>query len=191
MVTGNSANLEKLIAGGVYAVLGMDIVSFSTLHDDDQIRAIRKLMSWISEALAFHSVTEGDYRWSPAGDGGYLSFTSIAACDKAIDVAFAILEKLQRPDWVPRSGEKTCIRAALHSGTVQEGHGLGRETNMWGMGINTAARILSLAATSQLLVSRQYFDTYIKERREQDFEVGKVHSHTVKHGARVEVMNIC
>jgi class 3 adenylate cyclase len=155
MVTGNSANLEKLIAGGVYAVLGMDIVSFSTLHDDDQIRAIRKLMSWISEALAFHSVTEGDYRWSPAGDGGYLSFTSIAACDKAIDVAFAILEKLQRPDWVPRSGEKTCIRAALHSGTVQEGHGLGRETNMWGMGINTAARILSLAATSQLLVSRQ------------------------------------
>jgi class 3 adenylate cyclase len=188
--TENSANPERLLSGGVYAVLGMDIVSFSTLHDDDQIRAIRKLMSWISEALAFHSVLEGDYRWSPAGDGGYLSFTSIPACGKAIDVAFAILEKLQRPDWVPRSGEKTCIRAALHSGTVQEGQGLGRETNMWGMGINTAARILSLAATSQLLVSRQYFDTYIKERREEDFEVGKVHSHTVKHGAKVEVMNI-
>jgi class 3 adenylate cyclase/CRP-like cAMP-binding protein len=188
--TRNSPGLERLVPGGVYAVLGMDIVSFSTLHDEDQIRAIRSLMGWISEALAFHSVSEAEYRWSPAGDGGYVSFTSVAACAKAIDVAFSIFDKLQRPDWVPRSGEKTRIRAGLHSGTVQEGHGLGRETNMWGMGINTAARILSLAATSQLLVSQQYFDTYIKERREKDFEVGSVHTHTVKHGSKVEVMNI-
>src|SRR5262249_27227204 len=26
--------------------------------------------------------------------------------------------------------------------------------------------------------------------REQDFEIGKIHSHTVKHGSRVEVMNV-
>jgi len=188
--TGESGGLEKLVPGGVYAVLGMDIVSFSTLHDEDQMAAIRKLMSWISEALAFQSVGEADYRWSPAGDGGYLSFTSVAACDKAIDVAFSIFEKFKRPDWVPRSGEKTCIRAALHSGTIQEGYGLRRETNMWGMGINTAARILSLAAPAQLLVSRQYFDTYVQGRREHDFEIGRAHSHTVKHGQTVEVMNI-
>jgi len=191
MTIGQSLNSNKLVSGGVYAVLGMDIVSFSKLHDDDQIQAIRKLMNWISEALAFESLTEDDYRWSPAGDGGYLSFISVKGCDKAIDVAFAVFNKLQRPDWVPRSGEKICIRAALHSGTIQEGQGLGRETNMWGVGINTASRILSLAATSQLLVSRQFFDTYIKEHnREDEFEVGRVHTHTVKHGSKVEVMNI-
>ena len=189
VTTGSSSKLE-LTPGGVYAVLGMDIVSFSTLHDDDQIHAIQNLMVWISQALAFHSIGEADYRWSPAGDGGYLSFTSPASCAKAIDVAFSVFDKLQRPDWVPRTGEKTKIRAGLHSGTIQEGRGLGRETNMWGMGINTAARILSLAATSQLLVSQQYFDTYVKERREGDFDVGRVHTHTVKHGSKVEVMNI-
>ena len=191
MVTiGDSHRSDQFASAGVYAVLGMDIVSFSKLHDDDQIQAIRKLMSWISEALAFHSITEADYRWSPAGDGGYLSFISVKACSKSIDVAFAVFEKLQRPDWVPRSGEKIHIRAALHSGTIQEGQGLGRETNMWGVGINTAARILSLSATSQLLVSRQYFDTYIKELREDEFDVGGIHTHTVKHGSKVEVMNI-
>jgi Cyclic nucleotide-binding domain len=191
MTIGKSPNLDKLVSGGVYAVLGMDIVSFSKLQDEDQLQAIRKLMIWISEALAFESLTEVDYRWSPAGDGGYISFVSAKGCDKAIDVAFAVFNKLQRPDWVPRSGEKICIRSALHSGTIQEGHGLGRETNMWGVGINTAARILSLAATSQLLVSRQFFDTFIKEHNRQDeFEIGRVHTHTVKHGVKVEVMNV-
>lgn len=181
---------RKLTPGGVYAVLGMDIVSFSLLHDEDQMQAIRRLMGWITEALAYHSLTEKDYRWSPAGDGGYISFTSSSGCRKAIDVAFSLFEKLQHPTWVPRTGEKPRIRAALHSGTLQEGHGLGRETNMWGMGINMTARILSLAASSQLLVSRQYFDTHIKEHREDEFVIGKSHSYTVKHGSKVEVMNI-
>jgi CRP-like cAMP-binding protein len=180
---------QRLNIGGTHAVLGMDISSFSMLHDDDQIQAIENLIRWINEALAYHSVGEVDYRWSPAGDGGYLTFASSSACRRAIDVAFSIIEKTQHPDWRPRTGEKLRLRLALHSGTVQEARELGRKTNIWGMGINMTARALSVAASSQLLVSKQYFDLYIKGQREGEFVFGDVYCRTVKHGVHVEVMN--
>ncbi len=175
--------------GGTHAVLGMDVVSFSILHDDDQILSIENLIRWISEALAYHSISESDYRWSPAGDGGYLTFASSAACRRAIDVAFSIMEKTRHPDWLPRTGEKLRLRLALHSGTVQEARELGRSTNVWGMGINMAARALSVAASSQLLVSKQYFDLFVKGQRESEFVFGDIYWRTVKHGVHVEVMN--
>src|ERR1700730_13862914 len=182
-------SLQRVTIGGAHAVLGMDISSFSMLHDDDQIQAIENLIRWINEALAYHSIGEPDYRWSPAGDGGYLTFASSNACRRAIDVAFSIIEKMQHPDWPPRTGESLKLRLALHSGTVQEARELGRTTNVWGMGINMAARALSVAASSQLLVSKQYFDLYIKGQREGEFAFGDVYWRTVKHGVHVEVMN--
>lgn len=175
---------------GAHAILGVDIVSFSTLHDDDQIQAIDNLIRWINEALAFHSITEDEYRWSPAGDGGYLTFASSAACRKAIDVVFAICQKNQHPTWLPRNGEKLRVRLALTAGTVQEARELGQNTNIWGMGINMAERILSVAAPSQFLMSKQYYDGYIKGQRESEFQIGDVHWRTVKHGVQVEVLNV-
>lgn len=181
--------LQGSIIGGAHAVLGMDISSFSTLHDDDQIQAIENLLRWIKEALLYQSIDESDYRWSPAGDGGYLTFASSNACRRAIDVGFSIIEKVCHPDWRPRTGDSLRLRLALHSGTVQEARELGRTTNVWGMGINMAARALSVASSSQLLVSKQYFDTYIKGQRESEFTFGDVYWRTVKHGVHVEVMN--
>ncbi len=181
---------KRFNINGAHAVMGMDIVSFSTLHDDDQIQAIDHLIRWINEALAFHSITDNEYRWSPAGDGGYLTFATATGCRKAIDVAFAICHKCQYPNWRPRNGEKVRLRLALHAGTVQEARELGRNTNIWGMGINMAARILSVAAPSQLLMSKQYYDSYIKGQRESEFQIGDVHWRTVKHGVQVEVQNV-
>ena len=38
---------------------------------------------------------------------------------------------------------------------VTEDDDLGWKTNVWGVGINTAARILAVSAANQLLVSKQ------------------------------------
>ena len=175
--------------GGTLAILGTDIVSFSKLHDDDQLRAIDNLLRWTDQALRYHGIEESEYRWSPAGDGGYLTFAPSGGA-RAIDAAFSILQKAQRPDWRPRTGEKLQLRLALHHGNVQEARELASSTNIWGMGINTAARILTIANTGQLLVSKQYFDTYIKAQREGDFSFGEVHWRTVKHKHQIEVMNV-
>ncbi len=149
------------------------------------------LLRWVREALLFHSIDESDYRWSPAGDGGYLTFGSTAACEKAVDVAFSICEKLKRPTWRPRAKmDRIQLKLALHAGIVFEEEELGRGTNIWGDGINTAARILTICAASQILISDDYYNTYIKKQRDdQDLKFSDPYSRTVKHGVQVSVRN--
>jgi CRP-like cAMP-binding protein len=175
------------LAAGAYAVLGVDVVSFSKLEDEDQVEVIKTLMRYIKESLLFRGQKETDSRWSPAGDGGYLTFVNPQAGKFAIDVAFSIFERVAGAEG---SSVKFSIRAALHAGTVREEADLGRDTNIWGMGINTTARILSVSDQSQLLVSRQYFDTYMKDRRESGYVFGEPYFRTVKHNVFVEVMNV-
>lgn len=175
---------------GSCAVLGMDIVGFSRLKDEDQVNSIQYLYRWITEALANHSISVEQYRWSPAGDGGFLTFNSSKTCQKAIDVAFTICGKVRMPDWRPTTGQPIRLRLGLHAGTVTEDDDFGWKTNVWGVGINTAARILAVSAADQLLISKQYFDTYIQTHRKTDFDIGESHWRTVKHGVGVEVMNV-
>jgi class 3 adenylate cyclase/CRP-like cAMP-binding protein len=184
------AGQDKFTVAGAHAILGLDIVSFSTLRDDDQLAVIKKLMRFIREALAYHSIADDAYRWSPAGDGGYLTFITDTSCHTAIDVAFSIFEKLSPAgNRVGLPGQFN-IRAALHAGVITEDSDITRGSNIWGIGINTTSRILSISEPSQLLVSQQYFDAYLKGQREREFQVGEPYSRTVKHGVRVEVMNV-
>lgn len=169
--------------------MGLNIVDFSTLSEGDQINAIQHVYRWINESLANHSLSEEDYRWSPAGSGGYLTFKAAAACRKSIDVAFTLCEKARMPDWRPEDRSALQLSLGLHAGIVTEGDDLRDGANVWGVGINIASRILSVAAPSQLLVSRQYYEAFIGKERERDFEIGVAYWHTVKHGVGVEVMN--
>ena len=156
---------------GSCSVLGLNIEDFSSLSEGDQINAIRHVYRWINESLANHSFSEEDYRWSPAGSGGYLTFKATNACRKAIDVAFTICEKTRRPDWRPENRNPLKLSLGLHAGIVTEGDDLRKGANVWGVGINIASRILSVAAPSQLLISRQYYETFIGPERELDYEI--------------------
>lgn len=193
----SEATRRELVPTGVHAVMGMDIVDFSTLEDSIGLAVIGELMVIIRQALTFHGIAKDAYRWSPAGDGGYVTFRSDAACRKALDVALSIFERVNSTEFQ--------LRAALHAGVVSEHEDIGRNSNIWGVGINMAARILSVAGTGQLLVSRQYHDLYfrdlgspgtapgtgLKTRDRGHYRFGEIHRRTVKHGAKVEVMNVC
>jgi hypothetical protein len=182
----------RRMISGTHAIIGMDIVSYSTYDESDQFTAIQKLTEWVQQALKFNGIDDDDFIWSHGGDGGYLTFASKEACSRAIDVAFSIFDRSRNPGWKWRSGEPLKFRMALHCGTVQESQGLGlkKGAEVCGYAINTTARILSISHTSQLLVSKQYFDNYVKDQRESHFEYGKLHTRSVKHGQKVEVMNV-
>src|SRR5215471_5849060 len=113
---------------GVCAVLGVDIVGFSTRSDDDQLIVVKSLIKWIRAALYFHDVHEDDYRWSPAGDGGYLTFKTPNASEKALDICFSILEKAQRQERIPHADNSIKLRFGLHAGSVYESDELGGGT---------------------------------------------------------------
>lgn len=176
---------------GTHAVLGVDIVSFSTLTTLDMYTAITELTKWIRQALAFNDIEEKDYLWSHGGDGGYLTFATTASCAKAIDVAIAVANRNRSSTFRRENGKSLELRIALHAGIVQESDklGLGIENEVWGMAINNTARILSVCRPSQILVSRQYFDHYVKEVREHEFQYSASFTRTVKHGRKVDVMN--
>jgi CRP-like cAMP-binding protein len=169
----------------------MDIVGFSTLFDEDQLEAIRILIKWIRSSLDFQEIDIPEYHWSPAGDGGYLTFKTPSASEKALDVAFSVLEKSKRPTWIPQTGQKIELRFGLHAGIVFEGDELGGGTNIWGDGINMAARVLSVSAGSQVLVSNQYYDAYMRNHRQRDIAFGRPFLRTVKHGVRISIRNTC
>ena len=99
-------------AVGAYAILGMDVVSFSTRDEESQVELIKRLMRYVKESVQFHSLAEKDFRWSPAGDGGYLTFVNPEAGTCAINVAFSIFEKVAAGEVRGAPREKFTIRAA-------------------------------------------------------------------------------
>lgn len=175
------------------AILGMDIVAFSTLLPDDQLAAVRAAIKWIRASLEFHDITREQFHWSPAGDGGYLTFKTPSASEKALEVGFSILEKANRSTWIPQrgngKGNRVELRFGLHAGVVYESDELGGGTNIWGDGINMAARVLSVAANSQVLVSKQYRDTFYNNKNGAGFQFDPDYRRTVKHGVHIEVSN--
>ncbi len=175
---------------GARAIVGIDMVGFTRLSEEDQLTAIQHLIEWIQQALAYHGIEKRDFRWSPAGDGGYLTFDSTSACRAAIDLAITIGQKAKDETWRPVKGGPIRIKLAVHAGTVAESSELGRETNVWGEGINTTERILGICAPSQILVSQPYFDLYLKARQEPAFTIGEPHWRTVKHNLQVAVRNV-
>ncbi len=166
------------------------MVGFSRMRDEDQLTAIQQVIEWIRQSLANHGLDQENYRWSPAGDGGYLTFDSSAACRAAIDIAITLCRKTRETTWRTTTGDAIQLKFAVHAGTVVESSELGRESNIWGEGINTAERILGICAPSQILISQPYFDLYVKSRGDKIFNVGDVHWRTVKHGLQVAVMNV-
>jgi CRP-like cAMP-binding protein/class 3 adenylate cyclase len=182
---------KKSTLHGVHAVLGLDVVGFSRFSEEEQHEAVSNLFGWIRRALQYNDIHEDDLIWCHAGDGGYLTFDSYHACIRAINVAFDIVRRAKSGDWRRTSGECLTLRLGLHAGFVQQTVPLG--LGMWkeasGAGINTAARILGLSAPGQILVSRQYYDAYMKNAPQPDIEIGPLHSRSVKHGVKVEVMN--
>src|SRR4051794_23923921 len=111
---------ETSRVSGICTVLGMDIVAFSTLSDEDQLTAVQFLIKWVHSSLDYHEIKGQEYHWSPAGDGGYLTFKTPTTSEKALEVAFSVLEKAQRPTWVPRTGNRIELRFGLHAGVVYE-----------------------------------------------------------------------
>jgi class 3 adenylate cyclase len=174
---------------GPPAILGMDLVAFSELDEREQLQAVGKLFAWIKAGLQFYAIADANYRWSPGGDGGHLTFTEVTGSERALDVAFKILE--QAREWSENHRPAIRIRFGIHAGTVQEGHELGSGTNVWGHGINTAARITSIASPFQVLISDEYYNDYVKNRGiASAYVFGEPFERTVKHGKPIKVRNV-
>lgn len=107
----------------------------SQLDNPAWAQVIKPLTAWIGAAIQGKEIAENDDRWSPAGDGGFLSFQSLEAWAKAVLVARSLARILREPQ---RNKSGVQMKFALHSGQVLEADEPGRVSNIWGEGINAA-----------------------------------------------------
>jgi class 3 adenylate cyclase len=139
----------------VKSVLMVDIVDFSKKHfAKDMESAVKHLYDLLREAIPEEHNNKRFRIWSPTGDGGALTFTDIwDAYHTAINLSQKVSEYNQSS---PKDEPILQVRIGLHAGTVVQAEDFDGRVNVWGHGINMAARILGAAKPGQILVSEWY-----------------------------------
>ncbi|MGQ0604698.1 MAG: cyclic nucleotide-binding domain-containing protein, partial [Anaerolineales bacterium] len=167
-------------------VLTLDIVDFSEMSTDAQIAAIRLLIQWLHEAIPPEHNNELSRLWSPAGDGGSITFlTDIKPSWKT---AIALNQLVKEHNQKHPSTQPIQLRLGLHSGSVVEEKDFDNRVNVWGPGINTSARVASLAKPGQIVASKKYVEEADLARRHED--VVPIGKWWTKHYKSIELYNI-
>lgn len=147
-------------------VLTIDIVDFSLRSVQEQMEAVQALIKMLGMAIPLEWNKETERIWSPSGDGGSLTFwNSIhAAAETAINLG-RLINEYNEGKFVDEQGRRLPkppmpfkLRTGLHSGTVSKEIDFDNRENVWGDGMNTSARVSSMARPGQILASEDFYN---------------------------------
>ncbi len=132
------------------AILALDVVGYSGMMQRDAAGLLASLNA-IFRSVVTPAVAAAEGRVVKLlGDGALIEFPAAA---QALRCAVRIQQELRRPDSPYRSPEPIKLRAGLHAGdVVVEGD------DIFGDGINIAARLQSAAQPAGVLASRIFCD---------------------------------
>ncbi len=170
-------------------VLTVDIVDFSIRSVQSQTAAVQELIRMLGEAIPEEHNNKEARMWSPAGDGGSITFwkSILPAIHTAIRLAQLAEEynQSQPPD------KHILLRIGLHSGPVSCQADFDGRENVWGDGINTSARLIGLARPGQILASDKFVDdAQLTMFKDIDIQVHDIGKWWVKHNQSIHVYNI-
>ena len=176
MTTESSSAFELEIAH----VLFIDIVGYSKLLIDRQRDLVNKLNTIVRETDQFKSAeAAGKLVRLPTGDGMALAFFTNpeAPLKCAIEIS-------QRGKDEP----ELALRMGLHSGPVSGVTDVNDRSNVAGIGINMAQRVMDCGDAGHILLSKRVADDLAQygRWRSQLHELGEVE---VKHGVKVGIVN--
>lgn len=179
-------------------VLTVDIVEFSKRRSgDDQMIALQALIRLLDKAIPEGHNNQKMRLWSPAGDGGSLTFEDIhAAVETAVTLGQYIAQynkgvKFYDADGqeLPRSNKPLEVRTGLHVGPVLKETDFDNRENVWGRGINMSARVASLAKPNQIVASREFVEQAELEDY-PEYEVTDIGRWWAKHDVSFNLFNI-
>ena len=180
------------------AVLNVDIANFSLREGQKQMEAIDILILMLEKSIPEEDNDDSGRIWSPAGDGGALTFwNSIkSALDTALSLGIA-LKEYNRGEFSDLKGRKLAkpsepleLRMGIHHGPVAKKIDFDGRTNIWGDGMNMSARVLSLGKPNQLLVSETFYENYRRSYSWQDLEVTRIGKWWAKHQTPIVLYNV-
>jgi TolB-like protein/class 3 adenylate cyclase/Flp pilus assembly protein TadD len=185
-------------------VLFMDIVGYSRLLTDQQRELLNELNKIVRETPQFKQAeAAGKLIRLPTGDGMALAFFTNpeTALKCAIEISKAVGQALppvrQSDGLVQGRAEENQgqagtlalhLRMGLHSGPVSGVTDVNDRSNVAGVGINIAQRVMDCGDAGHILLSRRIADDLAQQSRWRSslHELGPVE---VKHGVKVEIVN--
>jgi len=161
-------------------VLFMDVVGYSKLLTNEQREIQRQLTQIVRSTEHFRAAERaGKLIRLPVGDGMALVFfnTPEAPVQCALEVANAL-----------KAYPHLQLRMGIHSGPVSGVTDVNERSNVAGVGINMAQRVMDCGDAGHILLSSRIADDLAQQSRWRPslHDLGPVE---VKHGVKVEIVN--
>ena len=186
------------MALAIKPVMTVDIVEFSKRRSgDEQMTALQALITLLNKAIPKEHNNRKMRLWSPAGDGGSLTFEDIhAAVDTAVTLAKCISQYNEGVPFydadeqeLPRDKRPLEVRIGLHVGPVLKETDFDDTENVWGSGVNMSARVASLAKPNQIVASQEFVDQ-AELKNHPEYEVTDIGKWWAKHDISFRLFNI-
>src|SRR6266699_7039254 len=158
----------------------MDIVGYSKLLTDQQRELLNELNKIVRETPQFKQAEASSKLIRlPTGDGMALAFFTNP--EAALKCAIEINQRIRNHPELP-------LRMGLHSGPVSGVTDVNERSNVAGVGINMAQRVMDCGDAGHVLLSSRIADDLAQQSRWRPslHDLGPVE---VKHGVKVEIVN--
>jgi TolB-like protein/class 3 adenylate cyclase/Tfp pilus assembly protein PilF len=162
-------------------ILLIDVVGYSKLLVDEQIKLLRELNQIVRGTESFRAAeASGTLNRMPTGDGMALLF--FRSPEEPVRCALEIGRALQEHPHIQ-------VRMGIHSGPVNRVTDVDDETNFAGSGINVAQRVLESGDAGHILLSAHVAEDLAHYRQWQPYlhDLGECE---VKHGLRLHLFNL-
>jgi TolB-like protein/class 3 adenylate cyclase len=162
-------------------ILFLDVVGYSRLLVNEQREVLQQLNEVVRGAPQFRkSSAAGKLIRIPTGDGMALVF--FQSPEEPVHCAMEIAKALKNHPHIR-------LLMGVHSGPVDQVTDVNDQTNVAGIGINIAQRVMDRGDAGHILVSKRVADDLAQNRLWQSHlhELGEIE---VKHGVRLGVVNL-
>jgi TolB-like protein/Flp pilus assembly protein TadD len=162
-------------------VLFIDVVGYSRLLVNEQREVVQELNQLVRKTPQFRkSDAAGKLIRIATGDGMALVF--FQSPEEPVHCAMEIAKAL-------KSHPDIQLRMGVHSGPVDQITDLNDQTNVAGVGINFAQRVMDCGDAGHILISKRVADDLAQDRLWQPLlhELGEIE---VKHGVKLGIVNL-
>src|SRR6059058_3724976 len=176
-----SAAQESRLHLEIVHVLFLDVVGYSQLLVNEQREVVQQLSEIVRATPQFRqSSAAGKLIRIATGDGMALVF--FQSPEEPVHCAMEIAKALKNYPHIR-------LRMGVHSGPVDQVTDVNDQTNVAGVGINFAQRVMDCGDACHILISKRVADDLVQDRLWQPLlhELGEIE---VKHGVKVGVVNL-
>jgi len=176
-----SAAPESRLHLEIAHVLFLDVVGYSQLLVNEQREVVQQLNDIVRATAQYRqSSAAGKLICIATGDGMALVF--FQSPEEPVHCAMEIARAL-------KSHPHVRLRMGVHSGPVDQLKDVNNQTNVAGVGINIAQRVMDCGDPGHILISKRVADDLAQDRVWQPLlhDLGEIE---LKHGVRVGIVNL-